>query len=88
MAELEDDGGESELRKTQSSEPQQPADRALWDFYIADLERPFGPKAAYQALATVFLNVGIRALGKEEFIADLRKAIDWLEKTTTTRPPN
>jgi hypothetical protein len=36
----------------------------------------------------VFVNVAIRALGKEEAITELRRMADWLERTDTRRPPN
>jgi hypothetical protein len=77
-----------ELRKTNESEPQPAAQRQLWDYYIGELERPHGPKAAWEALASVFLNVAIRALGKKAAIANLRAMADWLESNDTKRALN
>ena len=81
------DRRESELERTASSAPQNPAQKQLMAYYIGELERPFGPGVAWEALASVFLNVAIRALGKEGAITELRIA-DWLERTHTRKPPN
>jgi hypothetical protein len=77
-----------ELRKTASSEPEQRAQKQLFDFYRDALELPFGPRVAWDTLATVFLNVAVRALGKDEAIASLRRMADWLESNDTRRPPH
>ena len=82
------DRKESELERTASSAPQHPAQKQLMDYYIGELERSFGPGLAWEALASVFLNVAIRALGKKEAITELRRMADWLERTDTRRPPN
>ena len=58
------------------------------DYYVGELERPFGPPVAWEALPSVFLNIAIRALGKKEAITELRRIADWLERTDTRRPPN
>jgi hypothetical protein len=82
------DRKESELEKTGSSAPQRPAQRQLMNYYIEELEMPFGPRIAWEALASVFLNIAIPALGKKEAITELRRIADWLEHTDTRRPPN
>jgi hypothetical protein len=82
------DRKESELQKTASSAPQHPAQRQLMNYYIEELEIPFGPRIAWEALASVFVNVAIRALGKEEAITELRRMADWLERTDTRKPSN
>jgi hypothetical protein len=46
------DRKESELEKTGSSAPQHPAQKQLIGYYIAELERPFGPRVAWEALAS------------------------------------
>jgi hypothetical protein len=56
------------------------------DYYIGELERPFGLRVAWEALAV--LNIAIPALGKKEAITELRRITDWLEHTDTRRPPN
>ena len=67
---------ESELQKTASSAPQHPAQKQLMGYYIGELERPFGTRVAWEALASVFLNVAIRALGKKEAITELHRMAD------------
>jgi hypothetical protein len=37
---------------------------------------------------SVFLNVAIRSLGKEEAAAELRKLVPWLENNETRKPLN
>ena len=75
------DRTESELEKTASSAPQHPAQKQLMGYYVRELERPFGPSVAWEALVSVFLNVAIHALGKKEAITELRRIADWLERT-------
>lgn len=82
------DRSDSVSRKTISSGPTHPAHRRLWDFWLADLDRQFGPKIAYETLGTVFLNVAIRSLGKKGAIADLRRMAALLEGNETTRTLN
>jgi hypothetical protein len=47
-----------------------------------------GLAVTWEALASVFFNIAIRALGKKEAITELRRMTDWLERTDTRKPPN
>jgi hypothetical protein len=46
------DRKESELEKTASSTPQHLAQKQLMNYYVGELERPFGPHVAWEALAS------------------------------------